>query len=274
MTQTAGLSPRSLLIAGMSAAVVGAAVVAPVAATPQHAPVLSTRSVALTSLGSDIEAFYNAVEPWAAYGAELAQYALSFIPGLWWVAPGIDLAYFSIEPLVQAAVYSFADLVDLNFAQIPIDIQDGIYTATQNFVNYSIAWIGSLVPFPPIPPIPPLPGAAVTANPAAASVAAKRTALPAAAVAEVLTETAPATEAPAVDTVTPAEEIAAAVPAVTTEAAARVAQRPSRGARTAVRVAPAAATDDTAGATASAGDSGSSGKSSASRASRGAGRAG
>jgi hypothetical protein len=127
------------------------------------APVAASPVVNLTSLGSDIKYLYNAAEPWAAYGAELATYALGFVPGLWWVAPGIDLAYFSIEPLVQAAVYSFADAIDLNFEQIPIDISNGLTEAGDNFVTYSLAWLNSLVPLPPLPPLPPFPGAAVQA---------------------------------------------------------------------------------------------------------------
>ena len=113
---------------------------------------------------------YDRVEPWVAYGFELAEYALSVVPVLWWVAPGVDLAYFSIEPLVQAAVYSVSYVLFGQFDQIPQAISNGIEEAAQNFVDYSIAWIGSLIPLPPIPPFPPtppFPGAATTAGPAA-----------------------------------------------------------------------------------------------------------
>jgi hypothetical protein len=89
---------------------------------------------------------------------------LSFIPGLWWIAPGVDFAYYTAEPLVQAGVYTFADVVGLNFAQIGPDITAGINASWNNAINYGLAWLGSLVPLPPFPPLPPLPGASVAAG--------------------------------------------------------------------------------------------------------------
>ncbi|MGV1087713.1 MAG: hypothetical protein ACOYBX_06995 [Mycobacterium sp.] len=195
MTQSVGLSVRSFLTAGVSAAVVGAVALTPVTvsqpaavAAPIH---LIAPQIELASLGTDIKAVYNAAEPWAAYAAEVATYALGFVPGLWWVAPGIDLAYFTIEPLVQAGVYAFADLVDLDFPQIPIDVSAGLNEAANNFVTYGLAWVASLVPLPPLPPLPPFPGAALRPSAAARAVPARAAGrLAAAAVA--------ATEAPAV----------------------------------------------------------------------------
>ena len=284
MTSSAGVSVRSLLAAGMAATAVGAIALAPVTA-PERTVTLASPAVALTSIGTDIKAFYDAVEPWAAYGAEVATYALGFVPGLWWVAPGIDLAYFTIEPLVQAGVYSFADLIDLNFAQIPIDINAGINESLDNFVTFGLAWIGSLVP---IPPLPPFPGASVS-NPAASSRAATRVAsLPgadavtAAEIAETDAGAATdATAAPIVETVAPAEAVATTV-AVEVSSPKRQSSRATRTGRTAAGLAaPAAAQStpenavaaepDAASASAS---TGASGKAKAARASRGAGRAG
>lgn len=168
------LSARSYLIAGVSAAVVGAAVVTP-ASVPALSQAKVSAALSLTSITTPLEDgiknVYNAVEPWAAYGAELAQWGLSFIPGLWWIAPGIDLAYFSIEPLVQAGVFTFADIVGLDFAQIGPDIRTGISEAGNNFVTYGLAWLSSLVPFPPFPPFPPGPFAASAQNALSAAAA-------------------------------------------------------------------------------------------------------
>ncbi len=100
---------------------------------------------------------YDFAEPWVAYGFELADYALSFVPGLWWIAPAIDLAYFSIEPLVQAGVYSFAYLIDGQVADIGPTLALGVQEAVDNFIFFGIAWIGSLIPLPPLPPFPPVP---------------------------------------------------------------------------------------------------------------------
>ena len=204
MSQTAGLSARSFLIAGVSAAMVGAAALTPVTASQPAAASLPTLRVVspevqLTAGGDVIIAAYTAIQPWVAYGFELADYALSFVPGLWWIAPAVDLAYFTAQPVVESLVYSFAYLIDGNFTAIGPTITLGVQTAVQNFIDYGIAWIGSLVPLPPLPPFPPLPGAALSA-PAAARAATVRAAghvAAAAAEAEAPAETLVVAEAPA-----------------------------------------------------------------------------
>ena len=160
------------------------------------------RAAAVTSgVESAIKNTYNAVEPWAAWGFELTQWGLGFVPGLWWAAPGVSLAYYSIEPLVQAGVYTFADVLGLDFAQIGPDVQQGIQQSAQNVVTYSLAWVQSLIPLPPLPPFPPRPGAAVAVGPAASTVRA------AAALQE-----AEASEAPAPDTASEATPVADSTP--------------------------------------------------------------
>jgi hypothetical protein len=274
----------------MAATAVGAIALTPVTA-PERAVTLASPAVALTSIGTDIKAFYDAVEPWAAYGAEVATYALGFVPGLWWVAPGVDLAYFTIEPLVQAGVYSFADLIDLDFAQIPIDINAGINESLDNFVTFGLAWIGSLVPIPPLPPLPPLPpfpGASVS-NPAASSRTAARVAILPGAEAVTAAETAEtdagaatdATAAPIVEPLAPPEAIATTV-AVEASSPKRQSSRATRTGRTAAGLAaPTAAQSTPENAVAAEPDgaatsvsTGASGKAKAARASRGAGRTG
>ncbi len=129
-------------------------------------------SAATSGIENAIKNTYNALEPWAAWGAELIQWGMSFVPGLWWLAPGVSLGYFTIEPLVQAGVFTVADVLGLNFSQIGPDITSGIQQSAQNFVNYGLAWLQSLIPFPPLPPFPPRPFATVTAPTAAAGVSA------------------------------------------------------------------------------------------------------
>ncbi len=285
MTSSAGVSVRSFLAAGMAATAVGAVALTPVAA-PERAVTLASPAVALTSIGTDIKAFYDAVQPWAAYGAELATYALGFVPGLWWVAPGIDLAYFSIEPLVQAGVYSFADLIDGDFAQIPIDINEGINESLDNFVTLGLAWIGSLVPIPPLPPLPPFPGASVSSPAASSRAAISAASLPAAdAVAPTeSTDAGAATDpvaAPDVEPLAPTEAVATTV-AAEASSPKRQSSRAARTARSAAGVAaPAAAASAPESAVTAEPDgpsaapsTGVSGKAKAVRASRGAGRAG
>lgn len=158
----AGWSARSFLVAGISTAVVGAAVLTPgVAPGTLTDPIrIAVPAVNLTAVGDVIINTYDAFEPWVAYGFELADWALSFVPGLWWIAPAIDLAYFTAEPLVQSLVYSFAYLIDGNFDLIGPTLADGLTSAAANFVLFAIDWLYSIVPFPPLPPFPPFPGIA------------------------------------------------------------------------------------------------------------------
>ena len=277
MSRSLRVSVRSVLIAGMSATIVGAAAITPVSA-PALAPVHSLSpavqlSAALTpllqpavtaapaastdTLGSasptaaavgGAESFikntYNAVEPWVAWGFELAQWAMGFVPILWWVAPGVDLAYFTIEPLVQAGVYAFADVVGLNFSQIGPDVTAGIKQSVNNFFQYSWYWITSLVPFPPLPPFPPRPGASVSLQAAAAT----RPVAAAAVAAPVITDAAVAAQEPdagAASQVPTAEQ--AAAPVAIAPAKGHVSRGSAKAARSAagtvaVAPAPAAAT--------------------------------
>jgi len=150
------------------------------------------------SLGNVIINTYDALEPWVAWGFELADWALSFVPGLWWVAPAIDLAYFTAEPIVQSLVYSFAYLIDGQPALIGPTIGAGFTQAADNFVTYAFYWVYSLVPLPPLPPFPVFPVASVA--PAGASAIGRVTRAAAAAAA-------PAAQVgTAIDTGTPAPD--------------------------------------------------------------------
>ena len=302
MSQPVGVSVRSLLTAGVSAAVLGAAVSLPVsgmqpalaalpielssfrlsaAVTPIAAQIVPTASNPITNA-------YDYAEPWVAYGFELVDYALSWVPGLWWIAPGVDLAYFSIEPLVQAAVYSVSYLLFAQFDQIPLAINNGLEESVQNFIDYGTAWIGSLIPLPPIQPFPPLPGASVS-GPAASSPTRLSAPVTETVTAETVTAETVTADSGAVTADSPAavaettaagQEVAAAV-AIEPVGSTRQASRATRGApRTPSLPRPAAthsaqadvtAASDGAGAAAS---TGTSAKRNAARASRGACRAG
>lgn len=154
------------------------------AAASEYAPLATVSSVepaaataaAVGSVGDFIINAYNAIEPWVAWGFDVVQWGMGFVPLLWWFAPGVDLAYYTVEPLVQSLVYSFAYLIDGSFALIGPTIQAGIQEAAENFVQYSIYWFESLIPFPPLPPWPPFPGAAVAAGAAGVTRAAATTA--------------------------------------------------------------------------------------------------
>lgn len=105
-----------------------------------------------------IKKSYDGVSRWPAYAVDMAQFSATLIPGLWWFAPGISYGYRVAEPLIRAGVYSFADLVGLDFAQFARDISEGLNASASNAVTYAKAWLDSLVPVPPLPPYPVFPG--------------------------------------------------------------------------------------------------------------------
>ena len=149
-----GMSARSIIVAGMSAAVVGAAAVTPVS-TPAMSPARIDAAFQMTSITAPLEAAikntYNAVQPWVAYGVNWADYLLGFIPVVNWFTPAIPLAYNTFQPLAKGGTYAFADLVGLNFAAIGPDIATGIKTSINNFVTYLLNWAN--IPLPPRPPL-------------------------------------------------------------------------------------------------------------------------
>jgi len=174
----AAFSPDVRLSAAVSPLLPSVEAAAVTEYAPENTPALFDGTVDAQAIGGFASAgdfiinAYNAIEPWVAWGFELVQWGMGFVPLLWWVAPGVDLAYFTVEPVVASLVYSFAYLIDGNFSLIGPTIQAGLQEAAYNFVQYSIYWIESIVPSPPLPPWPPFPSAATAAGPAAVTRAA------------------------------------------------------------------------------------------------------
>ena len=267
------VSARSYLATGLAAVTLSAVTVVPMASprpdvvimgsldltatvSPLIQPLVPAAAAAVPgptaaatgSPGDTIINAYNYLEPWVAYGFELADWALGFVPGVWWVSPAVDLAYFTAEPIVQSLVYSFAFLIDGQAELIGPTLQTGVNEAAANFVTYAFYWFTSLVPLPPFPPFPIFPVASVA--PAAASVASRAARVASSATAEIETATdvgteaadAGSTEQSAEAGTTTAESVTTAAEAVTTAAEAPTARpapgRSSRAQRTAASVAP------------------------------------
>lgn len=260
------VSARSYLATGLAAVTLSAVTVVPMASprpdvvimgsldltatvSPLIQPLVPAAAAAVPgptaaatgSPGDTIINAYNYLEPWVAYGFELADWALGFVPGVWWVSPAVDLAYFTAEPIVQSLVYSFAFLIDGQAELIGPTLQTGVNEAAANFVTYSFYWFTSLVPLPPFPPFPIFPVASVA--PAAASVASRAARVASSATAEIETATGVATEAAdAGSTEQPDAAVTTAAEAGTTAAEAPTARpapgRSSRAQRTAASVAP------------------------------------
>jgi hypothetical protein len=259
------VSTRSYLAAGLAAVTLSAVAVVPMASprpdvvimgsldltatvspliqplVPATAAAVPGPTAAVTgSPGDTIINAYNYLEPWVAYGFELADWALGFVPGVWWVSPAVDLAYFTAEPIVQSLVYSFAFLIDGQSELIGPTLQTGLNEAATNFVTYSFYWFTSLVPLPPFPPFPVFPVASVA--PAAASVVSRAARVASSATAEIEAATDVGTEAADAGSTEQPEAGTIAAEAGTIAAKAPPARpapgRGSRAQRTAAKVAP------------------------------------
>jgi hypothetical protein len=125
--------------------------------TPQFPPV-----VAPTSIGSSIIWVYNAVEPWARYVADVAAYAVGWIPYVGWLAPQIPIFYNFGERIARSITYNIAFWLDgdISFGQGLVNV--GVDTVNA-FIQLGIdQWNFWLWPLPPLPPI--FPGTAVAAT--------------------------------------------------------------------------------------------------------------
>jgi hypothetical protein len=232
-----GVSP-----AAPAAAVTAAPAAAiPAAAIPEMPDVIWPSPSLAQSAGDFIINVYNALEPWFQWGWSVVAWAAGWVPIVGFFAQQINIAYATIEPLVQAVVYSFAYLIDGQAALIPDTLVQGVAAAWNNFVQGEIYWFESFLP--PLPPLPFLaapasavaPAAALAAEPAepvaeeqaAEGQAGEEQSAPAtagfkesrsvAAATETGTET-PATETPATET--PAIELDVEPAPVSTDAAA------------------------------------------------------
>ncbi len=116
------------------------------------------------SIGSTIKNVYNAVEPWVAYGFDLAAYAVGWIPYVGWLAPQITIFYNLVERIVRSITFNIADWLDgsITFGQGLINVGVDTINSFIFFANDQLAFW--LPPLPPIPPLPPFPFAAKPAT--------------------------------------------------------------------------------------------------------------
>jgi hypothetical protein len=114
---------------------------------------LDSAALAAQSLGGDLEAFYNAVEPWAAYGVEFVSWAVGWVPVAGLLAPQLIFFYDLGESITQSLVFNTADLFDgtITFAQALTNISTATTDAFNAFINTEIGWIQGLLP--PLPPL-------------------------------------------------------------------------------------------------------------------------
>ncbi len=135
------------------------AAAAPLAADQLAAPTAGL--LAFPGLGNAIITAYNIIEPWVAYGVDLADYALGWIPFGWLIGDQINIFYDSFEPAVQSIFYNLGWWIggSISFWQ---GLNDVILDGANAFIgllNAEIRYgLGFLPPLPFGPPqIPYLP---------------------------------------------------------------------------------------------------------------------
>ena len=119
---------------------------------PLPPDMIDTAALDAGSWGADIEALYNAVEPWVAYEVNLLSWAVN------WVLPlplGSQLNFFYDlgEPIVQSALFNTVDLLSgtVTLAEALSNISTATTDAFNALVTTEIDWINSLLP--PLPPV-------------------------------------------------------------------------------------------------------------------------
>ena len=111
------------------------------------------------AFGDGIKSLYNAIEPWVAYGFDLASYAAGWVPYIGWiVAPQIQFFYNWIEPMVQSGLFNILDWLggSISFSQGLNNFLNVAWNETWQFFYDEFYWVfGSILP--PLPPLPPWP---------------------------------------------------------------------------------------------------------------------
>jgi hypothetical protein len=171
MVLTAGVQP----LAGAPITDILSFIVVPPSAgkpfpTPHFPPV-----VAPTSIGNSIIGIYNAVEPWARWVADVAAYAVGWVPYVGWLSGQIPIFYNFGERIARSITYNIAYWLDgkISFGQGLINVG---YDTVNAFIQLGIdQWNFWLWPLPPLPPIFPGALAATTAEVTTAAVTDQRT---------------------------------------------------------------------------------------------------
>lgn len=111
-----------------------------------------------TSFATDIEALYNALEPWVAYGVNTLSWAVGWVPVAGLAAPQLIFFYDLGEPIVQSTLFNSLDALSgtISVTEALNNIQTATTDAFNAFVSTEIGWIESM--FPPAPPTDALAG--------------------------------------------------------------------------------------------------------------------
>ena len=110
---------------------------------------------AFPGLGNAIISAYNIIEPWVAYGVDVADWALGWIPLGWLIGDQINIFYDSLEPAVQSIFYNIGWWVGGS-----ISFWDGLSNVILDGANAFIGLLNAEIRYgfgflPPLPFGPP-----------------------------------------------------------------------------------------------------------------------
>jgi PE family len=111
---------------------------------------------ALAPIATAIENLYNSVEPYVAYGFNLASYVVGFLPYVGILAPQINFFYYLFEPIVQSGLFNTLDFLSgvVSFSQGLSNFWVATTSSINQFITNEINWFLSFLP--PLPPLPPI----------------------------------------------------------------------------------------------------------------------
>ncbi|HKV22077.1 MAG TPA: hypothetical protein VJR50_23850 [Mycobacterium sp.] len=117
--------------------------------------------LAFPGLGNAIIGAYDLIEPWVAYGVDVADWALGWIPFGWVIGDQINIFYDSFEPAVQSIFYNLGSWIggSISFWEglnnVVLDGANSFIRLANMEIAYGLGFLPPL-PFPP-PQIPYLP---------------------------------------------------------------------------------------------------------------------
>lgn len=117
-------------------------------ALPTGPEAVEAVALAAGSFDADIEALYNAAEPWVAYEVNFLSWAFGWVPVAGLLAPQMIFVYDLDEAITQSLVFNFADLVGgtVSFSEALSNIDAAATDALNAFVNTETCWIDSMLP--------------------------------------------------------------------------------------------------------------------------------
>lgn len=113
-------------------------------------------TAAFPGAANAIKDVYNLIEPYVAWGVEVAQWAVGWVPWVGLLSGQIGIFYTFGEAIVYSVVFNVADWIGgtVGFGEGLANIAAATSQAVTDLIRDEINWVRSF--FPPLPPLPPV----------------------------------------------------------------------------------------------------------------------